>query len=58
MSMLAVLFAIPVLWALVSGRAYWINRTVTRDEDPWRYWTSVAACAAIAWMLMSLGPVR
>lgn len=58
MNLLALLFVVAAVWALLSGRAHWLSGVVTRREQPIGYWLSVATCVVIAALLSALGPVR
>jgi len=58
MTFIAALFALTCLWSLLSGRAYWLQRTVRRQAEPVRYWCCVAICAVMTLLFLALGPVR
>jgi hypothetical protein len=58
MSFMALLWAVAAAWALVSGKAIWLQRTVTRAGEPVQYWSSVLICVLFAFIFLSLGPVR
>ena len=58
MTFIAFIWAAALAWALLTGKATWLRRTVTRTADPIPYWISVAIYGLMTMLFLSLGPVR
>ncbi len=58
MEFIALIWGIALVWSLVTGQARSIGGTVTRREQPLRYWISVAIYAAFTWLFLAIGLMR
>lgn len=58
MTFMASIFGIALAWALLTGKATWLRRQVSRSSEPVQYWSSVVICALMALAFLALGPVR